>query len=185
MENIRGKVSHILIVGITVGFIILAFAWLFAFCVAHSVEYEVSTARAATATPIPAKILPFPPSLAPKTINDLTALIDQISGHCGANPAFVNFVVKKESNFDPDAVGDKDFVCNLPRSPLYGKISPSYGLGMINRCAHPNITIASATDPVFAINFIAQSFVQGTENKEFSTWRMRCKWYQDSPNCGN
>ena len=52
-------------------------------------------------------------------------------------------VIKCESSFNPNAVGDK---------------GTSYGLSQIHLPAHPDITKEQATNEDFAINFMAKEF---------------------------
>lgn len=57
-------------------------------------------------------------------------------------------IIKCESSFRPSAT-------NIT------KWESSYGLVQINLKAHKNITIEQATDPDFAINFLAENLSQG------------------------
>ena len=76
---------------------------------------------------------------------------------------------REEDNFNPTAVGDKNFIWPVPTSPLFGQISPSYGLAQINRCYHPDISIASSEEPVFAANWIAEEIVAGRDRQDWTT----------------
>src|SRR5690349_2512683 len=109
-------------------------------------------ARAFEVIPLP--VQPLVQAASPRITDSVAsqrvvALITRIDHEKGANPAIGLFIGRHEATFDPNAVGDKDFVCNLKGSPLYGQISPSYGLAQINRCAHPDISVQQALDPVF------------------------------------
>lgn len=62
-------------------------------------------------------------------------------------------VIKCESGWKPNAIGDK---------------GRSIGLVQIYLPAHPHITKAQALDPVFAINFIIDEFING------NSWKWTC-----------
>jgi len=119
---------------------------------------------------------------ASSTPDAMISLIRTAAQSAGANPEIAVWIAQHQSQLDPTTVGDKNFVCNLPNSPLYGQITPSYGLYQINQCSHPDISIASSEDPTFAANWAAQQIATGNTDV-FSSWKMRCLWYEAAPNC--
>jgi len=60
-----------------------------------------------------------------------------------------------ESSFNPNAIGDG------------GK---SFGLSQIHLPSHPSVSKEEATNPQFAVEFMAQAFSKGQE-KMWSCWR--------------
>jgi hypothetical protein len=96
-----------------------------------------------------------------------------------ADPVEADFIFRHESGYDPTRLGDASFVCPVPASPLFGRISPSYGLAQINLCYHPSITVSEALSPVFAANWALGMMGEGdsTATRLWSTWRNRVKWF--------
>lgn len=62
-------------------------------------------------------------------------------------------VAQMESGMNTGAIGDKNYVCKEPTSPLYGQVSPSYGVLQINRCWHYALTIEELFDPYKSIAY--------------------------------
>jgi hypothetical protein len=141
---------------------------LYAFLSRPAVYHVIGTAEAQT--PPTAPILP--------ATSTIQAYMTSVAIVKGANPILEDWVGAREGrNFDPTAVGDKDFICPVPTSPLYGQISPSYGLAQINRCYHPDISIASSEDPVFAANWIANEIIAGRAREDWTTVLNCRKWF--------
>lgn len=69
----------------------------------------------------------------------------------GADPDMALFYVEHESHFNPKADGDNDLICNLPKSPNFGKQIHSRGIFQINDCAWPEVTNEQAFDVNFSI----------------------------------
>lgn len=91
---------------------------------------------------------------APLTIDEL---IYEASIEYGVSEAVMHHIVKNESAYSPQAIGDKNYYCKRT-----GQIAPSYGLVQINTgCWHPHVTIEQAYDPEFAITFLAKNLAQG------------------------
>jgi len=90
---------------------------------------------AAETTDLPNEVISGTPTWA-------RVLIQSKAEETGVPASLISAVIKQESGFNPDAsnVNSKE---------------TSYGLGQINLKAHPEITKEQATDPGFAINFVA------------------------------
>lgn len=89
---------------------------------------------------IEADVIDIPPS--PKVQYELLA--DRIGAEYGVKIATIKAVINCESSWSVDA----------------HKVTSrenSYGLVQINRLAHPDITVAQAKDPEFAITYLAQN----------------------------
>lgn len=70
-------------------------------------------------------------------------LADQVAYQTGTSMPLLKAVVRCESSYDPKATH-------------ITKWEQSYGLGQINRLAHPGISIQQAEDPTFALNYVAK-----------------------------
>jgi len=94
-----------------------------------------STTVAAETTDLPNEVISGTPTWA-------RVLIQSKAEETGIPASLISAVIKQESGFNPNAsnVNSKE---------------TSYGLGQINLKAHPEITKEQATDPGFAINFVA------------------------------
>lgn len=71
----------------------------------------------------------------------------------GVSSSTIYAVIKCESTFNPNAIGDG---------------GTSFGLSQIHLPAHPNITIEQAFDPDFAIEFMAKEMSIG------NAWKWTC-----------
>lgn len=153
-------------------------------CLSARADYEV--------LPTHAPILAIQPDLLPNVIPGArgglvdvdSSILKDAADRYGINYRVFAFIAFHESQNDPAAVGDKDFVCNLPRSPIFGEISPSYGLFQINLCAHPDVSVSDAENPFFAARWAAQQIAAGNIN-QWTAWRDRCALYpyDSPPNC--
>lgn len=97
-------------------------------------------------------IAPVEAKTAPRTIDDL---INEYSLKYGVSAPLMRQIVKAESSYNPQAVGDKTYFCKRTR-----QVAPSYGLVQINVCFH-DVTIEQAFTPEFAIEFLARHLSQG------------------------
>ncbi len=87
--------------------------------------------------------------IAPVAITEtIEGKISRIAGETGIASTTLYNLVKGESNFDPDAVGDKG--C-------------SYGLTQQNICANPKTTKEMALDPDTALKIAANDIKNGTQ----------------------
>jgi hypothetical protein len=84
------------------------------------------------------------------------SLAETIALRNDLNASLFTAVVECESQFNPKAVGD------------HGK---SHGLVQIHQPSHPDVSLAQAEDPEFALNFMA------TEWKRGNAWMWTC-WKQ-------
>ena len=91
--------------------------------------------------PVQAQILP------PQVIN-VKQLIIEKSEEYKVNPQLALFIVQKESNFDPLAIGDEHLTCNLSKSPNFGKPIRSRGLWQISDCSNWEVSDLEAFDIV-------------------------------------
>ena len=64
----------------------------------------------------------------------------------------MHYIIKNESSYNPLAKGDVGYYCKRTQ-----QIAPSFGLVQINSCWHPNVSYEQATDPEFAIDFLARN----------------------------
>lgn len=87
-----------------------------------------------------------------EVINDL---ISHYAGVYRVSEATMHHIIKAESNYQLEALGDKSYVCKRT-----GQVSPSYGLVQVNRCWH-EYPIEQLQDPEFAISFLAENLSKG------------------------
>lgn len=84
-------------------------------------------------------------STTPKQLS-LPEKIDASAKRYGVQPLLMKRVIECESSNNPDAVGDG---------------GTSFGLAQIHLPAHPDITKEQATNPDFAIDFLAKNLAAG------------------------
>lgn len=99
----------------------------------------------------------------PKTISEL---IHDNAVKYGVSEWLMTEIIRNESRNKPTAKGDADYVCKRT-----GQISPSYGLVQISSCWHPEVTYEQATNPAFAIEFLAKGIAAGKCRSEWTTCR--------------
>lgn len=88
------------------------------------------------------------PIVPPKPLT-LKEKSDKYAKQYNVNAELMSAVVKCESTFNPDAIGD------------YGN---SFGLVQIHLPSHPTITKEQAYDPDFALDFLAKNLAKGKGN---------------------
>lgn len=86
----------------------------------------------------------------------IDALIVSKSREYGVSEATIRHIISRESTYISNSVGDKNYLCQKT-----GKISPSYGLVQISSCWHPYVSYQEATNPEFAIDFLAKNLAKG------------------------
>ena len=100
--------------------------------------------------------LPEAPKLPVDASNDIQALIVQIALQHSVDASLMRTIVRKESSYNPKAVGDTNYFCKRTQ-----KTAPSRGLAQINECWWPDITREQMEDPYFAISFLAKHLKDG------------------------
>ncbi len=73
-------------------------------------------------------------------------LIDYYGAKYDVSTSTIHRVVKCESQYNPNAIGDE---------------GTSFGLAQIHLPAHPEVSRAQALDPEFAISFLAKNLAKG------------------------
>ena len=81
------------------------------------------------------------------------------------------FIVKHESNFEPNKIGDDDKIC-----PMTNKKQSSRGLWQISDCYNPQVSDICAYDIICSTNW-AILRVKNNSNI-WSVWRFRNEWYK-------
>lgn len=115
---------------------------------------DAVTAPVATSTAI--VVTPKPLTVAPVQTMSVQEKIDMYAKRYEVNAQLMRAVVKCESSFNPDAVGDN---------------GTSFGLVQIHQPSHPTITKEQAHDPDFALNFLAKNLAAG-KGKMWTCYRM-------------
>jgi hypothetical protein len=139
------------------------------FAATREIEISPIIASAESKNADPPNPLPTHQSLSSiKTVlstNDVRAIVLSEARKAGVNPRLALWIASKESQFNPDAVGDN---------------GTSYGIFQIHLPAHPDITIASATDPQFATSWAMRQILAGKVSM-WSTFSMCKLWFEDCP----
>lgn len=112
------------------------------------------------------------------TTEEIRELVDITADKYGIKRSKLHYIVRNESQYDPNAIGDTKITCTAKNSPFYGEPVYARGLGQITRCYYPEITDEEAFDPVFNIEKTAEIISQGTGHckSQFTT----CKNYYNS-----
>lgn len=94
----------------------------------------------------------------PRPLSDYSVheLITHFAHKYNVSQDEMEFIIRCESGYNSTAVGD------------HGK---SYGLAQIYLPAHPSISPDQATDPVFAVEFLARNLSQG-HGTMWTCWKM-------------
>lgn len=83
------------------------------------------------------------------------------------------YIAEKESQFNPNAVGDLDVICTNPNSPYYKKPVYSRGVFQFSRCWYSSVTDEQAFDVEFSTK-LALSIIANSKKdciSQFSTCR--------------
>lgn len=88
-----------------------------------------------------------PPAPPPQTVNEK---ITTYAKKYNVSSSLMTEIIKKESNFNPNAIGDKHIKCGHSR-----------GLVQISKCYHPEISDEKAFDVDFSIEYLAKELSKG------------------------
>lgn len=78
----------------------------------------------------------------------------------------------ENKSLDPNKQSGHRYNFNSPkRGIVLGEQEKSFGLVMIHLPDHPTVSLEQATDPVFAIDFMAKKFAEG-DKRAWTCWRM-------------
>lgn len=142
---------------LTVAAIIAFLAWLLYSFPTHA-EYSVKSLVIAPQRPLNALYSP----------DGVRSYIMAMSRERGVNPAISDFIVRKESGYDVNTIGD-------------GGIS--LGAWQFNIKANPQISRACAFDLKCSTD-LALRWIADGKIEAWSTWKKRCDWYRnEAPNC--
>lgn len=94
--------------------------------------------------------------------------ISEVSKDFGVSETLLDFIVRRESQYNSCAVGDKD----LP--------APSLGLSQISMYYNPNITPEQAYNVNFSIEYLA-SLIRSGKASRWSTYRLFRDKYPNAP----
>ena len=73
-------------------------------------------------------------------------------------------IIDCESNWDYTVQSSHTYnTSNVPKGYSVGDREESYGLAQIHLPAHPNVSLSEATNPEFAIEFLAKNLALGNE----------------------
>lgn len=140
------------------------------FLVSFVVATLFSTAHAEA--PISQTPPPFSPQLesrpvAPEKVkwseSDTLALVSRISGEYGISEGLMTKVLDCESGLASTTIQSRY------RNPD-GSLERSFGLAQINLDWNPDVTYEQATDPEFAVRFLARNLSEGRGSK-WTCWR--------------
>lgn len=121
-----------------------------------------------TVNPPKAEAAQLPPTEAlPVKIIDIGQLVKTDAKKYGVNYHDLYATLSCES----DGFKDVAIQSQVPNAKGPNGKENSWGISQINLDAHPDISLASATDPVFAVNYAAEAFSEGNENS-WTCYRM-------------
>lgn len=89
----------------------------------------------------------------------------------------MNFIVRNESNYNSEAVGDMKIKCKN------GEPVRARGIVQITECYYPHITDQEAFDVDYSLNFLKENLLLGKKNcmQQWTTCRM---YYKGLPKGG-
>lgn len=94
--------------------------------------------------------------------------IDELAAKYGANASEMYATIARCENkeLDPDQQSGHRYNFESPkRGIVKGEQEQSFGLAMIHLPDHPDISKSEATDPEFALDWMAQEFAKGREKQ--------------------
>ena len=93
--------------------------------------------------------------------------------------------VRKQAVLDSVDPGEAWFIISHESEhgkKLRGDDGQSRGYWMISKRWHPEVSTACADDLACSTDWALHYIASGHIN-EWSTWRFRCQWYEDAPDC--
>lgn len=101
-----------------------------------------------------------------ETINDINPVIIEPEKKISNQDMLWKIGLEKGLQREQIILIEKVIFCESSWNPeILGDGGTSYGLVQIHLPAHPNISKEQALDPIFAINFIVDEFLNGNQNK--------------------
>lgn len=101
----------------------------------------------------------------PLTQQDINNKIEHYSLKWGVSVKLVHYIVKNESSYNKDAVGDMNIACPSNGYPVRAR-----GPVQITECYYPQVTDEEAFDWDFSLNFLAKKLANG-KCSEWTTCR--------------
>lgn len=114
----------------------------------------------------------FFPLICKADTDSVTQTIATIAGQYGYDPQTALFLTWHESHWKPTALGDGHLICNLKKSPNFGKPIRSRGVWQINDCAHPEITDKQANDVEWSTHWAMQTIAKDGSCRQWSTCKL-------------
>lgn len=105
--------------------------------------------------------------LVPATAHAVRAYVQRAAKEVGVNPVQADWIVRHESHYGRNIRGDA---------------GRSRGYWMISSVHHPEVSTACADDLRCSTDWSLRRLRDGFAN-EWTTWRFRCEWYGDAPEC--
>ena len=87
------------------------------------------------------------PSYAPPREKTISEIIDEKALQYGVSAELVHYIVKKESQYNPKAVGDMNLICERTGKPVRAR-----GILQITECWYPDVSDACAFDATCSLD---------------------------------
>jgi hypothetical protein len=148
----------------------------------HAADYSVTSASPKNG-PIRGAVtvtvgLPTPTPIASQTLNptQVRAYVEGVAVADGVNPVDALWILDHESeDCWQEGYYDPALVAHEPNG------TESYGCFQFNS-ANPDFDLSCADDLTCSTNLAMQWILEGKINR-WSTWRLRCEWFADAPDC--
>ncbi|MDE2105388.1 MAG: hypothetical protein KGL39_49635 [Patescibacteria group bacterium] len=124
-------------------------------------EYAYSTAKSSVYSSTSTR------QISPKIGQAAAQYVREQAVKAGLNPNILLFILAHESQNGVNMRGDD---------------GQSRGYWMISKIWHPEVSTACADDLKCSTAWTIKRILAGYIN-EWSTWKYRCAWYKDAPNC--
>ena len=105
---------------------------------------------------------------------DIQEFIVSVAKQHNVDPQLALFIVRRESNFNPNVIGDGDKVCKRTGKPIRSR-----GLFQINDCVWPEISDEEAFSVVSSTIWAMPKLKE--KPKIWSTYKFCKLWYEDCP----